>query len=111
MGARDQRLLVARRPLAEVVEVGSEAPQVIEILVPLRLGLACSCLELLELPLKLGDTRHEVGLCLRVLGHSFRASSSTTSYSASSTTSSSVSVSPAAPLPVVPDACCDCTRS
>ena len=40
VGVRDQALLVARRPLAVVLEVGLRSLEEIEVLVPLRLGLA-----------------------------------------------------------------------
>ena len=94
VGARGQLLLVARHPLAVVVELGLQALERVEILVALlprrrelveRLGLH----RLLD-SLFLLDVLLEV----LILGHS-----STTSYSASSTTSSSgASAEPSAPF-------------
>ena len=46
VGARDQALLVARGPLAVVVEVGGDALEVVQVLVPLRLERAEPLLEL-----------------------------------------------------------------
>src|SRR2546423_2872921 len=80
VGARDQALLVTRNPLAIVLEVGSDALEVVEQLVALGLELADG---------------------LRpVFRHDVLASSSTTS--ASSITSSSES---GAPLPPSAEAC------
>ncbi|MDQ3858830.1 MAG: hypothetical protein M3327_10360, partial [Actinomycetota bacterium] len=42
--ARDQALLITRRPLAVVVEVGREPLQIGEVLVSLRLGLTAALL-------------------------------------------------------------------
>ena len=72
VGARGQLLLVARHPLAVVVELGLQPLERVEVLVALLLR---GC-ELVDLLLDL--------LLLRAGAHS-----STTSYSASSTTSSS----------------------
>src|SRR5205823_2706796 len=78
VGARDQALLVTRDPLAVVLEVGRNALEVVQALVPLRL--------------ERGDAFLKGLFCL---GHEVLASSSTTS--ASSITSSSES--DASPLP------------
>src|SRR5204863_4469914 len=88
VGARDQALLVTRDPLAVVLEVGRDALEVVQALVPLRLELSKPLFELTH-GIRPGIGRHEV-----------LASSSTTS--ASSITSSSDSV--VSPFP--PDAAC-----
>src|SRR5262249_15606713 len=88
VGPRDQALLVARNPLAVVVEVGRHPLEVVQVGV--ALGLERRYL-LLERELTL-------------LGHEVLASSSTTS--ASSITSSSESVD--SPLP---DACACCAEA
>ena len=55
--ARDERLLVARRALAVVVEVGGEAPQVVEVLVALRLGVLQAREQLLDVVLDASMSR------------------------------------------------------
>ncbi len=89
VGARDQALLVTRGPLAVVLEVGRDALEVVQVLVPLGLERRQPLLE----------------LCLRRRRrHEVLASSSTTS--ASSMTSSSES--PASPFPDEDEACWAC---
>ena len=71
VGARDQALLVTRRPLAVVVELGRDALQLVEVLVPLGLDRGEPLLDLAA-PL----------LLLRrglLVGHEGLASSSITS--------------------------------
>src|SRR5262249_10255014 len=81
VGARGQLLLVARNPLAVVVELGLQPLQRVEILVALLRGV--------------GERVHDLlDVVKRLVGHY----SSTTSYSASSTTSSSEGASPPLPL-------------
>src|SRR5207344_1744627 len=88
VGARGQLLLVARHPLAVVVELGLQPQERVEVLVSLA-----------------GDRDERVlldhlGLDLRLFHVRFVHYSSTTSYSASSTTSSSL-----ADPPPLPDGC------
>ena len=90
VGPRDQALLVAQDPLAVVLELGGDALEVVQVLVPLRLERREPFLD-----------RVLRGVSL-VLVHEVFASSSTTS--ASSITSSSESAS--SPLPDPDWACC-----
>src|SRR5262249_26087228 len=95
VGARGQLLLVARHPLAVVVELGLQPLQGIEVVVAL-LRHRRELVHLFDLLDLLLDPR--------LLAHL----SSTTSYSASSTTSSSETGSPSAvPLPAPPVGCAD----
>src|SRR5439155_9873903 len=85
VGARGQLLLVARHPLAVVVELGLQALERVEVLVALA-----------------RDDRQGIDLGLdhiRLLRQLVRHLSSTTSYSASSTTSSSSLDEDGPPLP------------
>ena len=91
VGPRDQALLVARDPLAVVLELGRDPLEVVQVLVALGLERRHLLLE-----------RELTGVAC--LGHEVFASSSTTS--ASSITSSSDSV--ASPLP--PAEACACAR-
>jgi hypothetical protein len=66
---RDDALALADRPLPVVLEVGREPLEVGEVRVALGLGLRDSLLELLELPLELGDPPLELRLRDGLLGH------------------------------------------
>ncbi len=108
-GAGGERRLLARHPLAVVVELGLQALQRVEVLVALArerdhvgLRLRAGRGGLLGLPGG-GDVHHRLLVHRRLLDRLARVThSSTTSYSASSTTSSSVE-EPSWPLP---EACC-----